>query len=254
EAPTRRADRDALCLCLRSLAGRSLPAAISLRGFQRRRTGSPRLRWRDLPHRRLRAQRRLQFALCAAEWPRLFRSVTVSLSRSRSTRSGDRQDGWDLDETRSGPAPEDLLYQFVGRILGRWTRCGAHPHDARWPRRRQSAGQRPHLSHRRHAARPRRLSAVARAGPAEAERQRIYWGTACAARRHGSLGARRRCAPPSAHPRLADKTLVPRDSIDFPAIPGVRLPLTIPAGYRADLEGPHTAHPLPLLVPQVDRD
>src|SRR5215510_11832379 len=59
---------------------------------------------------------------------------------------------------------------------------------------------------------------------------------------------------PSAHPRLADKTLVPRDSIDFPAIPGVRSPLTIPAGYRADLEGPHTAHPLPLLVPQVDRD
>ena len=60
--------------------------------------------------------------------------------------------------------------------------------------------------------------------------------------------------PPSAHPRLADKTLVPRESIEFPAIPGVRAPLTIPAGYRADLDGPHTAHPLPLLVPQVDRD
>src|SRR5262249_19063783 len=58
--------------------------------------------------------------------------------------------------------------------------------------------------------------------------------------------------PPSAHPRLADKTLVPRDKIDFPAIPGMRSPLTIPAGYRADLEGPHIA--LPLLVPQVDRD
>src|SRR5262249_51091032 len=52
----------------------------------------------------------------------------------------------------------------------------------------------------------------------------------------------------------ADKTLVPRDRIDFPTIPGVRSALTIPAGYRADLEGPHTAHPLPLLVPQVDRD
>jgi Alpha/beta hydrolase domain len=25
-------------------------------------------------------------------------------------------------------------------------------------------------------------------------------------------------------------------------------------GYRADLEGPHSAHPVPLLVPQVDRD
>ena len=28
----------------------------------------------------------------------------------------------------------------------------------------------------------------------------------------------------------------------------------VTAGYRADLEGSHTAHPLPLLVPQVDRD
>jgi hypothetical protein len=60
--------------------------------------------------------------------------------------------------------------------------------------------------------------------------------------------------PPSAHPQLADKTLVPRDEVDFPAIPGVRSPLTIPAGYRADLEGPPTQHPLPLLVPQVDAD
>jgi hypothetical protein len=47
---------------------------------------------------------------------------------------------------------------------------------------------------------------------------------------------------------------VPPDKIDFPAIPGVHSPLTIPTGYRADLEGPHAAHPLPLLVPQVDRD
>jgi Alpha/beta hydrolase domain len=60
--------------------------------------------------------------------------------------------------------------------------------------------------------------------------------------------------PPSAHPRLADKTLVTRDEINFPAIPEVRSPLTIPSGYRADLEGPHSAQPLPLLVPQVDRD
>ena len=49
--------------------------------------------------------------------------------------------------------------------------------------------------------------------------------------------------PPSAHPQLADKTLVPRDQIAFPAIPGVHSPLTIPAGYRADL-----------VVPQVDAD
>src|SRR5262249_25043209 len=86
-------------------------------------------------------------------------------------------------------------------------------------------------------------------------------GSARTARRNGSLGARRRFPAPEAASAaagaqrgLADKTLVPRDRIDFPAIPGVRSPLTIPAGYRADLEGPHTAHPLPLLVPQVDRD
>jgi hypothetical protein len=60
--------------------------------------------------------------------------------------------------------------------------------------------------------------------------------------------------PPSAHPRLADGTLVQRDKIEFPKLPSVRSPQTIPAGYRADLPGPQTAHPLPLLVPQVDRD
>lgn len=59
---------------------------------------------------------------------------------------------------------------------------------------------------------------------------------------------------PSAHPRLADQTLVPAKKIAFPSIPGVRSPRTNPAGYRADLDGPPSAHPLPLLVPQVDAD
>jgi hypothetical protein len=60
--------------------------------------------------------------------------------------------------------------------------------------------------------------------------------------------------PPSRHPRLAERTLVPRQEIDFPAIPGVRSPLTIPGGYRADLTEAPGSHPLPLLVPQVDGD
>jgi len=60
--------------------------------------------------------------------------------------------------------------------------------------------------------------------------------------------------PPSRHPLLADHTLVPRDDIDFPAIPNVRSPRAIPGGYRADLDGPPAAHPLPMLVPQVDGD
>src|SRR5215475_14323117 len=82
KASTRRSDRSTLHLCLRSLAGRPPPAGISLSRLQRRRRGPSRFRWRDLPHRRLRAQRRLQFALCAAERSRLFRGVAVSLSRS----------------------------------------------------------------------------------------------------------------------------------------------------------------------------
>jgi hypothetical protein len=60
--------------------------------------------------------------------------------------------------------------------------------------------------------------------------------------------------PPSTHPRLADGSLVPLPKIRFPTIPGARVPFTIPAGYRADLDGPHEAHRLPMLVPQVDRD
>ncbi|HLH93676.1 MAG TPA: alpha/beta hydrolase domain-containing protein [Xanthobacteraceae bacterium] len=60
--------------------------------------------------------------------------------------------------------------------------------------------------------------------------------------------------PPSAYPRLSLKTLVPRDELKFPEIPGVHSPLTIPAGYRADLGGPPSSHPLPLLVPAVDPD
>jgi hypothetical protein len=60
--------------------------------------------------------------------------------------------------------------------------------------------------------------------------------------------------PASAHPRLADHTLVPASKVKFPAIPGVHSPATIPAGYRADLEGPPSAHPLPLLVSEVDDD
>ena len=60
--------------------------------------------------------------------------------------------------------------------------------------------------------------------------------------------------PASAHPRLSDKTLVPLSQLKFPAVPGMRSPLTIPGGYRADLEGLYNAHPLPMLVPQVDVD
>src|SRR4051812_348126 len=64
--------------------------------------------------------------------------------------------------------------------------------------------------------------------------------------------------PPSAYPRLQDRTLVPAASIAFPAIPGVASPRALTAGARVGnpyLPGPSGAGaPLPLLVPAVDED
>jgi len=64
--------------------------------------------------------------------------------------------------------------------------------------------------------------------------------------RHGTM------PPPSAHPTLGDLTLVPRDNLKFPAIPGVKWPANVPGGYRADVPAPYSA--LPFLVPKVDAD
>jgi hypothetical protein len=58
--------------------------------------------------------------------------------------------------------------------------------------------------------------------------------------------------PPSRHPRLSEGTLVPRDALRFPAIPGVKWPSRVPGGYRSDVPGPYSA--LPFLVSQVDAD
>ena len=58
--------------------------------------------------------------------------------------------------------------------------------------------------------------------------------------------------PQSAHPRIGDLTLVPRDNLKFPGIPGVKWPSTVPGGYRADVPAPYSA--LPFLVPKVDAD
>jgi Alpha/beta hydrolase domain len=60
--------------------------------------------------------------------------------------------------------------------------------------------------------------------------------------------------PASRYPRLADETLVAQAQLDFPALPGVHSPANIPGPYRADLPGLPAEHPLPFLVPNVDRD
>jgi len=53
--------------------------------------------------------------------------------------------------------------------------------------------------------------------------------------------------PPSRIPKIADGTLVPVAQVNFPDIPGVQSPKTIPAGKQAGKS-------LPLLVPQVGED
>ena len=73
------------------------------------------------------------------------------------------------------------------------------------------------------------------------------------------LGARRRAPPPSRYPRLQDGTLVRATDVAFPASAGVTSPRTAFAGVRGAnrlpaAAGGGAAQPLPLFVPQVDRD
>jgi hypothetical protein len=66
---------------------------------------------------------------------------------------------------------------------------------------------------------------------------------------------RKGVAPPaSRHPRLSDRTLVAHRDIKFPEIRGIQWPYTVPGGFRSDLGGSPTSHPVPFLVPQVDAD
>ena len=58
--------------------------------------------------------------------------------------------------------------------------------------------------------------------------------------------------PVSRHPKLSDLTLVARDNLKFPPIPGVKWPQHVPGGYRSDVSGPYSA--LPFLVSKVDAD
>lgn len=71
--------------------------------------------------------------------------------------------------------------------------------------------------------------------------------------------------PPSRYPRIADGTLVPREKLAFPAIPGAVPPADVHRAFRTDFgprfaQGLVTRHPplagrpFPTLVPQVDAD
>jgi hypothetical protein len=72
--------------------------------------------------------------------------------------------------------------------------------------------------------------------------------------------------PPSKYPRISDGTLVAPSAVNFPKIPGVSLPQSVPATYRVefgeryktlgiiDWEPPRVGPPFPILQAQVDKD
>ena len=70
--------------------------------------------------------------------------------------------------------------------------------------------------------------------------------------------------PPSSHPRIADRTLVPLGQYAFPALPGVNRPHEASGAFRLDFgsdwpraidtQPPNVGKPFPVLVPQVDAD
>jgi hypothetical protein len=71
--------------------------------------------------------------------------------------------------------------------------------------------------------------------------------------------------PPSRYPRIADRTLVPREALAFPALPGVSPPSDLHQAVRTDFgpqwsrgiqtrQPPAAGKPFVSLVPQVDAD
>ena len=72
--------------------------------------------------------------------------------------------------------------------------------------------------------------------------------------------------PPSAYPHIADGTLVPRNQLAFPAIPGIHPPDNYTEAFHLDfgpnwrttriltLQPPIVGAPFPILLPQVDKD
>ena len=75
-----------------------------------------------------------------------------------------------------------------------------------------------------------------------------YWWTLRALLTSMDRWVRQGSAPPSSqYPKLSDGTLVRRETVTFPAIPGVQSPQLIQSARQGST-------PLPLLVPQVDED
>ena len=75
-----------------------------------------------------------------------------------------------------------------------------------------------------------------------------YWWTLRALLTAMDNWVRQGSAPPaSQYPKLSDGTLVRREAVTFPAIPGVESPQLIQSAQQGTT-------PLPLLVPQVDDD
>ncbi len=72
--------------------------------------------------------------------------------------------------------------------------------------------------------------------------------------------------PPSSYPHIADGTLVPREKLAFPAIPGIHAPANANTGWHLDfgpnwektrilsIQPPKVGTPFPVLVPQVNAD
>jgi len=172
-------------------------------------------------------------------------------------RSGDRQDRRAADASHAGAErPKILLHQFVRRNTG----AAAAPR--RSPTRRWTAAKTQQcrtmsastcFAGTQHV--PGGFLASQGEGQQKPNPNAYAWAQPCPAGVRWIAG----CATAARRLRARIRNFrsgrsCRKDKIDFPAIPGVRSPLSIPAGYRADLAGPHAAHLLPLLVPQVDGD
>ena len=126
----RSARAGAVRLRLRILAERTLPPQLHVRRLQHRRTRSAGVRRGLRPHRR-RLAPRSERALGEADRARRLRRLGVSFAdASLADPVTGARDGLLANPRTGAHAPEGLLHEYAGRVLGRRPRRGARAHDS----------------------------------------------------------------------------------------------------------------------------
>ena len=239
------------------VAERPVPAGVSVRGLQHGRTQPPGVRRRHGAH-RWRQPHRSQSAIFDADKPESVHDG-LPVRRHEAARSGNGRRRGRARQPRAKEHQPKVFYTNTGVEYWGGGRVAALIHttpdgskDLTLP-----ANERAYLlSGSQHG--PARFPSSIANGQ-QKDNPNDYWWTMRALLVAMDKWVREGVAPPETRvPRLQDSTLVRADDVMFPDLPGVASPTRLTAGGRganrliAREGAPGT--PMPLLIPQVDRD